>query len=49
MRMDGEADIRRIRAHLDGEADLGNQFAGVGADHAAADDSMRLLVEQRCV
>ena len=47
MGMDGKADIGRIRPHLDGEADFSDQLASVGADHAAADDAMCLLVEQQ--
>ena len=38
MRVDGLADVGRVRAHLDRERELADQVAGAGADDAAADD-----------
>ena len=45
VRMDGLADVGRVRAHLDRERELADQVAGAGADDAAADDAVRLGVE----
>lgn len=36
MRMDRERDILHVRAHFQGQNRLGDQFAGVRADHARA-------------
>src|SRR5690554_991651 len=47
MRMDGLADVRRVGAHFDREADLADQIAGMRADNGAADDALRFLVEQQ--
>ncbi len=47
MRMDRLADVDRIAAHLDGEADFADQVARVRADDAAADAAVRRLVEQQ--
>jgi hypothetical protein len=47
MRVDGEPDILGVAAGLDGEPHLGDQVAGVGADDAAADDPLGLLVEEK--
>src|SRR5438093_3063344 len=47
MRVDGLADVSRLAAHLDREADLADQVAGVGADDAAADDAVGGFVEQQ--
>ena len=30
------ANVHRVRAHLDGQGNLANHVAGMGADHAAA-------------
>ena len=43
--VDGFADVHRVGAHLDGQRNLANHVARVGADHAAAQDlavTMRL-------
>ena len=40
MRMDRQADVRRVAAHLDRERDLGDQVAGAGTDDAAAEDAV---------
>ena len=45
--MDGVADVAGLAAHLDGEADLADQVAGVGADDAAADDAVCRFVEEQ--
>ena len=45
--MDGLADVDRVGAHLDRQRDLADQVAGVRADDAAADDAVRLVVEQQ--
>ena len=47
MRVDRASDVDRVGAHLDRERDLADQVAGMRADDAAADDAMRLLVEQQ--
>ena len=41
MRVDGGGDVGGFGTHLDGERDLADQLAGVGADDAAADDVAR--------
>src|ERR1039457_2776217 len=47
MRMDGEADVLHVRAHLQCEHQLGDQLAGVHADNAGAEYALgRLVVEQ---
>ena len=38
VRVDGFADVHGVSAHLDGQRDLADHVAGVGADHAAAED-----------
>ena len=38
MRVDGLADVDSVRTHLDGQGDLANHVACVGAHHAAAQD-----------
>src|SRR5687768_7718354 len=43
--MNRKAYIGCIAAHLDGEADFGDELAGVRADRRTADHSMRFLVE----
>ena len=40
VRMDGLADVERVGAHLDGQRDLADQVAGMGADDAAAEDAL---------
>ena len=45
--VDGEADVGGVGPHLDGEAGLGDQLAGIGADDAAAQDAVGGLVEQK--
>ena len=35
MRVNSFANVHRVCAHLDGQSDLANHVAGVGADHAA--------------
>ena len=47
VRVDGAADVDRVGAHLDRQRDLADQVAGVRADDAAADDAVRLRVEQQ--
>ena len=37
MRMNRQADIGRVSAHLDGQRHFGNQIAGAGADDACAE------------
>ena len=46
MRMNREADVGRIRAHLDGQRHFGHQLARVRAHHAAAQHAMRNRIEQ---
>src|SRR4051812_22868952 len=46
-RMDGAADVLRVGAHLDGEADLGDQVAGVDPDDRAPEDAAGRLVEEQ--
>ena len=36
MRVNRLANIHRVRPHLDGQGDLANHVARMGADHAAA-------------
>ena len=36
VRVNGLADVHRVGAHLDGQCDFTNHVAGVGADHATA-------------
>ena len=38
MRVDGLADVDSVRTHLDGQGDLADHVARVGADHATAQD-----------
>src|SRR5262249_44858039 len=47
MRMNGLADICRLAAHLDREADFTDQVAGMRPDDSAADDPMGRRVEQQ--
>ena len=47
MGMDGEADVGGIRAHFYGVGDFGDEFAGVGADDAGADDAFGFVVEDQ--
>src|SRR5438034_7216411 len=47
MRVYGLADVFRVGAHLYCEAQLADQVAGVGADDARTDQSMRGVVEQQ--
>src|SRR5882757_6904954 len=47
MRMDGQSDIRRVRAHFDRKSDLRDQFPGVGADDSPAYDASGFLVEKK--
>ena len=46
MRMDGLADVDRIASHLDGEANLADQVARMGADDAAAEHAVVGFIEQ---
>lgn len=46
MRMDGETDIARIRAHLDGKRNLADEFSGIWADETTADDAVCLRIEK---
>ena len=46
MRVDGLADIFRVATHFDGERQLADQIAGVGADDTAADDAMGLFIHE---
>ena len=46
MRMDGLAEVNRIASHLHGEAYLADQVARMGADDAAAEQSVISLIEQ---
>ena len=43
----GEADVRRRRAHLDRERDFRDEVPRIRADDAAADDAMRVGIEQK--
>ena len=45
--MDRLADVDRIAAHLDREANLADQIARMGADDAAAEQSVVRFVEQK--
>ena len=47
MRVDRLADIGRLAAHLDCQADLADQVACVRADDATADHAVRSLVEDQ--
>ncbi len=47
MRVDGGTDIAGFGAHLDRQCKLRDQVARVHADDAAADDAVRLLVEDQ--
>ena len=47
VRVDGLADVHVVRPHLDGQRDLANHVAGMGADNAATEDAMCLGVEQQ--
>ena len=47
MRVHREADVARIRAHLDRERDLCDQVSGAGADDAAAYDPVGCRIEQQ--
>ena len=38
MRVNRLADVHRVRAHLDGQCNLPDHVAGMGADQAAAQD-----------
>ena len=45
--MNGQADVRRVRAHLDRQTDLGDKIAGVRTDDTATDDAVGLRIEQQ--
>ena len=45
--MDGLADVDGVGAHLDGQRDLADHVAGVGADDAAADDAVGFFIEDQ--
>src|SRR6187455_2537252 len=47
MRMHGERDIGRMRAHLNGECGFGNEVTSRRTDDAAADHTFRGLVEDQ--
>ena len=47
MRVDRLADVFGIAAHFDRQRDFGDQVARVRPDDAAADDPLRLLVEDQ--
>src|ERR1700682_2610438 len=47
MRMNGASDVLRVGSHLDGQADLGDQLAGVQPDDAAPDGPAGCLVEEQ--
>src|SRR5690606_33869177 len=47
VRVDGVADVGRLRAHLDRQRDLGDELAGMHADDAAADDAAGIRIEQQ--
>ena len=38
VRVDGFANVHRVRPHVDRQGNLANHVAGMGADHAAAQD-----------
>jgi hypothetical protein len=46
VRVDGEANILGVGAHLDRQRGLGNEVACVGPDNSAADDPVGIFVEQ---
>src|SRR5437763_469189 len=47
MRMDGLADIDRVRAHFDRERNLADEIARPGTDDGAPDQAVRLLGEDQ--
>ena len=47
MRMDGQLEVRGVRAHLDREHALRDQLAGAGADQADAEKTLRLGIENQ--
>src|SRR5882762_439657 len=47
MRVNGQSDIRRVAAGLDGERNLADQLAGIRTNDAATQYAVRLGVEQQ--
>ncbi len=47
MRVDRQADILGVAAHLDRQRHLGDQIAGIRADDAGAEDTIGRRVEQQ--
>ena len=47
VRVDGFADIDRITAHFDGQADFADHVAGVRANSRPADDAMRFGIKDQ--
>ena len=47
VRVDGLADIDRIAAHFDGQADFADHVTGVRADDGPANDAMRFGIEDQ--
>src|SRR4029077_6628750 len=47
MRMNGEREISRVRAHLDRQNPLGNQLAGADADEADAQQALGFRIENQ--
>ena len=45
--MYGLADVQGISTHLDGQCHFADEIASTGADNAATDDAMTLLIEQQ--
>ena len=45
--MDGQSDVGGFAAHFDGEADFGDQVAGVGRDDAGTDDAVTGFIKQQ--
>jgi len=47
VRVNRLADVDRVGTHLDGQGNLADHVAGMGADDAAADDAVSLFIEQQ--
>ena len=45
--MDGFADVCRVAAHFDGQADFANHIAAVRADDTAADDTAGFRIKNQ--
>src|SRR3954452_19398529 len=47
MRMDGELEIGRVRAHFDRQHAFGDELAGAGTDQADAEEAFRCRVDDQ--